>query len=93
MEPNHRLRSKRAPAVPELFDDDERVPIEGPELDLCRGCQLMWFDAGELEAMPHRSAESIAGDQKAERWAQKQREWRRRRESDEARHPIVGPWH
>jgi Zn-finger nucleic acid-binding protein len=71
-----------------------RVPTEGPEIDLCRVCQLMWFDAGELEAMPHRSAESIATEQKAEREAQEQGEWRRRRESDEAfltwlgRHPF-----
>jgi len=34
----------------------------------------VWFDAGELEAMPHRSAESIAADQKAEQWAQDQHE-------------------
>jgi Zn-finger nucleic acid-binding protein len=60
------------------------IPTEGPVVDLCRCCQLMWFDAGELEAMPHRSGESIAAEQKAARWAQEQREWRRRRESDEA---------
>jgi Zn-finger nucleic acid-binding protein len=47
-----------------------RVPTEGPEIDLCRVCQLTWFDAGELEAMPHRSTESIAADEKAEGWAQ-----------------------
>jgi Zn-finger nucleic acid-binding protein len=73
-----------------------RVPTEGPEIDLCRRCQLMWFDAGELEAMPHRSTEAIAAEQKAERWTQEQRQWQRRRESDEAfltwlrRHPVGG---
>jgi Zn-finger nucleic acid-binding protein len=57
---------------PECSTRMSRVPTEGPEVDLCRVCQLMWFDAGELEAMPHRSAESIAAEQKAERWAQEQ---------------------
>jgi Zn-finger nucleic acid-binding protein len=24
-----------------------RVPTAGPEVDLCRSCQLIWFDSGE----------------------------------------------
>jgi Zn-finger nucleic acid-binding protein len=52
------------------------VPTEGPEIDLCRGCQLLWFDAGELEEMPHRSAESIASEAHTERLAEEQRQWR-----------------
>ena len=56
------------------------VPTEGPEIDLCRCCQLLWFDAGELEEMPHRSAESIASEAKAERLAAEQRQWAELRE-------------
>ena len=70
-----------------------RVPTDGPEIDLCR-CQLIWFDAGELEAMPQRSAESIEAERKAERWAEEMREWKRRQDADadfaiwRARHPF-----
>jgi Zn-finger nucleic acid-binding protein len=60
------------------------VPTEGPEIDLCRHCQLVWFDAGELEEMPKRTEAEIAAEQKAERWAQELRDWQRRREDDEA---------
>jgi Zn-finger nucleic acid-binding protein len=56
------------------------VPTDGPEIDLCRGGQLVWFDAGELDAMPHRSPESIAGERRAERRAAEQREWQRHRD-------------
>ncbi len=70
------------------------VPTPGPEVDICRGCQLMWFDAGELADMPHRSAAELEEARRAEAWAQEQREWRQRRERDEEfvtwlrRHPI-----
>jgi Zn-finger nucleic acid-binding protein len=56
------------------------VPTEGPLIDVCRGCQLVWFDARELEAMPHRSAEELAAEQRAARWQDEQREWQRRAE-------------
>src|SRR6266403_4508662 len=74
------------------------VPTEGPEVDLCRACQLVWFDAGELDELPHRSAESIAAEEKANRRMRERREWRRRREADEAfvtwlqRHPVYVPF-
>ncbi len=74
------------------------VPTEGPQVDLCRGCQLVWFDAGELDEMPHRSPESIVAEEKANRRTQERREWQRRRDADEAfitwlqRHPIATPW-
>ncbi len=74
-----------------------RVPTEGPEIDLCRQCQLVWFDAGELEAMPQRSAEEIAAAQKTERWARELREFQRRRDAHQEfmlwlmRHPISVP--
>lgn len=61
-----------------------RVPTEGPEIDLCRSCQMIWFDAGELEEMPHRSADEISAERKAESWARERREWRRKRDRDEA---------
>ncbi len=70
------------------------VPTEGPEIDVCRGCQLMWFDAGELDEMPHWSAAEIESAQTADAWAQERREWRRRRDRDEEflrwliRHPV-----
>ena len=40
------------------------VPTEGPEIDLCRCCQMIWFDAGELEELPHRTSEELATEQK-----------------------------
>lgn len=55
----------------------------------------MWFDAGELADMPHRSAAEVQDARKAEAWAQERREWRQRRERDEdfvtwlRRHPIA----
>src|SRR5690606_5370941 len=41
---------------PECRSNMHRVPIiRGPEIDLCKQCQLVWFDASELEEMPRRS--------------------------------------
>lgn len=57
-----------------------RVPIpDGPEIDLCRQCQVMWFDADELSQMPTRSREDIG----AERWGTELRDVQRRREDSE----------
>jgi Zn-finger nucleic acid-binding protein len=67
---------------PDCMNAMRAVPTEGPEVDLCRGCQLMWFDAGELEEMPHRTAESMAAEAKAERWEAEKKEWQRRRDRD-----------
>jgi Zn-finger nucleic acid-binding protein len=55
------------------------VPTEGPEIDLCRNCQMVWFDAGELDELPKRTPAMIAGD----RWAEELRQMRRRREDSE----------
>ncbi|MHC5052954.1 MAG: zf-TFIIB domain-containing protein, partial [Planctomycetota bacterium] len=33
-----------------------RVSDGKTDLDACRSCQLFWFDAQELEGLPHRSA-------------------------------------
>lgn len=71
-----------------------RVPTEGPEIDVCRGCQMMWFDAGELEEMPRRSSSEISAETDAEDRERERREWRRRIESQEEfllwlrRHPV-----
>jgi Zn-finger nucleic acid-binding protein len=57
-----------------------RVPIsDGPEIDLCRQCQMMWFDADELAQMPSRSEADIA----SESWGAELRDVQRRRESSE----------
>jgi Zn-finger nucleic acid-binding protein len=58
------------------------VPTEGPEVDLCRGCQLMWLDAGELEELPHRSGESLAAEAKAERLEEEMKQWQLVRDRD-----------
>lgn len=44
--------------------------MDGPEIDLCRKCQTIWFDAGELSALPRPSAREIA----KRRWDEEQRE-------------------
>jgi len=64
------------------------VPTDGPVIDLCRGCQLLWFDAGELEAMPHRSAEEIAAEDRAARKDEKQQARGRR----ELNHEALTAW-
>lgn len=68
-----------------------RVPIDGgPEIDLCRQCQLVWFDANELSEMPPRSRQDLS----AERWGDELREIQRRREDSAfftrimLRHPM-----
>jgi Zn-finger nucleic acid-binding protein len=70
------------------------VPTEGPEVDVCRGCQLMWFDAAELSELPHRSEAELEAARKAEDRNREGQEWRQRRERDEEflawvrRHPV-----
>lgn len=59
------------------------VPTEGPEIDLCRNCQLIWFDANELDELPHRSAEELERERAEGRWQQELRDMQRRRERDE----------
>ena len=41
------------------------VPTDGVIIDMCRPCQLMWFDPGELDALPHRSAEEVAAEERS----------------------------
>ena len=36
-----------------------RLRFAGPEIDLCSRCDLVWFDAGELERMPQRSEREL----------------------------------
>jgi len=55
------------------------VPTEGPEVDLCRVCQMIWFDAGELAVVPKRSRKDIDAD----KWNDELREMRKRREHRE----------
>jgi Zn-finger nucleic acid-binding protein len=71
------------------------VPAEGSEIDLCRECQLIWFDFHEMDGLPRRTE----GELKAERSlaegvrAQRRREVREqfeRRMRD--REPRVGHW-
>lgn len=57
----------------------DRVPTDGPEIDVCRRCQLMWFDAGELDELPRRSPDSLA----AEAWQDELRQMQRRRADSE----------
>ncbi len=38
------------------------VPLDGPEIDLCRRCQLVWFDAGELDSLPEKTSVQIQRD-------------------------------
>jgi len=70
------------------------VPTAGPEFDVCRRCQLMWFDAGELDALPVRDADGLA----AEQWQDELRRMQRRREDSEfyarilSRRSFVGPF-
>jgi Zn-finger nucleic acid-binding protein len=52
------------------------VPTVGPEIDLCRSCQMIWFDAGELNKMPERSESELLD----ERWKNELRDWQARRE-------------
>ncbi len=66
------------------------VPTEGPLIDICRGCQLVWFDARELEAMPRRSVEELAAEQRATRQAEEQRAWRRREQAHAAFTALLG---
>jgi len=57
-----------------------RVPMKGgPEIDLCRHCQMMWFDAGELAAIPKRAAGELAAD----KWEDELRQMQRRRTQSE----------
>jgi len=35
------------------------VPTDGPEIDLCRGCQFIWFDNHELDDFPKRPQDEI----------------------------------
>jgi Zn-finger nucleic acid-binding protein len=39
------------------------VPTDGVVIDMCRPCQLVWFDPGELDALPQRSAEELAAQE------------------------------
>jgi Zn-finger nucleic acid-binding protein len=84
---NNRRALLRCPGCSALMN---RVPTCGPEIDLCRKCQMMWFDAGELEELPKRTAQGIAAD----KWADELRQMQRRREDREfytlfmLRHPI-----
>jgi Zn-finger nucleic acid-binding protein len=41
------------------------VPTDGVIIDMCRPCQLMWFDPGELDALPHRSADEMAAEERS----------------------------
>lgn len=72
----------------------DRVPTDGPEIDICRRCQMMWFDAGDLEELPRRSDDALA----AARWQEELRQMQRRRENRECyarlirRRASVGPF-
>jgi Zn-finger nucleic acid-binding protein len=66
----------RCPGCRVLMD---AVATDGPEIDLCRTCQLMWFDAHELAELPPRPQAEI----RAEAWqAELKRMQRRREDSD-----------
>jgi len=52
------------------------VPTQGPEIDLCRVCQMIWLDADELDELPERTER----DRKDERWKEELRRIQRRRE-------------
>ena len=41
------------------------VPTDGVIIDMCRPCQLMWFDPGELDALPHRSTDELAAEERS----------------------------
>lgn len=57
-----------------------RVPVTaGPEIDLCRQCQVVWFDAEEIGDMPRRTAQDLADS----RWAEEKRDMQRRRADSE----------
>lgn len=56
-----------------------RVPTAGPEIDLCRLCQTIWFDADELGELPKRPVSEI----KNEKWTEELRQMQRRREDRE----------
>lgn len=70
------------------------VPTEGPEVDGCRGCQPMRFDAAELSELSHRSEAELEAARRAYDRDRGRHEWRRRRERGEEflawvrRHPI-----
>ena len=52
------------------------VPTSGPEIDICRSCQMIWFDAGEFDTLPPRSEPELL----LEQWEEKLREWQARNE-------------
>lgn len=55
------------------------IPTDGPEIDLCRLCQMIWFDADELGQLPKRSSGAIKRDQ----WQEELRQMQKRREDRE----------
>src|SRR6185369_13396731 len=55
------------------------VPTAGPEVDLCRGCPFVWFDAHELDDLPMRTQDEI----RLERYRAEQISARARREERE----------
>ena len=42
------------------------LPINGPDIDLCTKCQMMWFDPGELETFPKRPDAEIKAEHSRE---------------------------
>lgn len=50
---------------PKCRSDMEQVVVEGVEVDRCLGCHGLWFDAGEAEALSHKSAAATLDDGRA----------------------------
>ena len=49
------------------------LPINGPDIDVCTSCQILWFDPGELAALPKLSDAEIEEEQTRDETRQVQR--------------------
>ncbi len=61
------------------------LPINGPDIDLCTGCQILWFDRGELDALPKLSEAEMHEEQEEE----EQRQVRRLHQQHENLHRRI----
>ncbi len=65
------------------------VNVDDLEIELCRSCQLIWFDAGELDQVPPQSERERADRM----WANEIAEQRRRRRRQETWDTIQRRYH
>ena len=44
---------------PKCRSDMVQIDVQGTEVDRCNGCNGLWFDAGEIEALRNKEAASL----------------------------------